>query len=170
TPLPVRPALTRRDKALIKLAEFRRKGPGYLIEWARNRIAWERQKRAGCAPEAAAPGAEFNNVKVQNAFLQAVRSYDTQRWEGPMTLFRPPLDHHWNVSGGMWVTAEKEYVFEDNDWRKYAPHMEVVEVPGDHEAMVLTPSVTVLAQELGEVIATALSERSGDATGRTAAE
>ncbi|MEM6305403.1 MAG: beta-ketoacyl synthase N-terminal-like domain-containing protein, partial [Pseudomonadota bacterium] len=47
TPLPVRPALTRRDKALIKLAEFRRKGPGYLIEWARNRIAWERQKRAG---------------------------------------------------------------------------------------------------------------------------
>ncbi|MEX0303439.1 MAG: acyltransferase domain-containing protein, partial [Leisingera sp.] len=41
TPLPVRPALSRQDKVLIKLAELRSKGPGYLGEWARNRVAWE---------------------------------------------------------------------------------------------------------------------------------
>ena len=48
------------------------------------------------------------------------------------------------------------YVFEDNDWRKYAPHLQVIEVPGDHVSMVLAPNVTVLAQELREVIAAAL--------------
>ena len=170
SPLPVRPSLSKPDKALIKVAEFRRKGPGYLIEWARNRWTWEMQKRRGDATsDTTAPGAEFNNVKVQNAFLQAVGSYDTQNWPGNITLFRPPLDHHWKVTNGMWVTSEKEYVFEDNDWRKYAPHLQVIEVPGDHESMVLTPNVTVLAQELSEVIGAALEDHM-DAPKRTAAE
>ncbi|MEM7320341.1 MAG: SDR family NAD(P)-dependent oxidoreductase, partial [Pseudomonadota bacterium] len=45
TPLPVRPTLSKKDKALIKLHEIRRKGPAYLAEWARSRWAWEQQKR-----------------------------------------------------------------------------------------------------------------------------
>jgi acyl transferase domain-containing protein/acyl carrier protein len=172
TPLPVRPSLNRRDKALIKLAELRAKGPRYLVEWARNRFAWEREKRAGHHANAyAPPGVEFNNLKVQQAFLQAVGSYDTPKWDGPLTLFRPALDRHWKVSEGRFVSAEREYVFEDNDWRRYAPNLEVIEVPGDHVSMVLAPSVTVLAQELREVIATALDEGQGDAWQRaTAAE
>ncbi len=157
TPLPVRPSLTKPDKALIKLAEIRAKGPGYLMEWARNRWTWERQKRAGLhTPGDDVPGTEFNNIKVQQAFLKAVGEYQTPRWEGPLTLFRPPLDLHWSVTGGKWVSAEREYVFEDNDWRKYAPNMEVIEVPGDHVSMVLAPNVTTLAHELREVIARAL--------------
>ena len=47
-----------RDKALIKLAELRRKGPAYLGEWARNRIEWERARRRGETGEAAAPGSD----------------------------------------------------------------------------------------------------------------
>jgi thioesterase domain-containing protein len=62
-----------------------------------------------------------------------------------MTLFRPPLDRKWQVTGGNWVSAEREYVFEDNDWTRWAPKVEVVEVPGDHDSMVLVPNVTVLA-------------------------
>ena len=73
-----------------------------------------------------------------------------------MTLFRPPLDRHWAVSSGKFVTAEKEYVYEDNQWRQFAPRLQVIEVPGDHVSMVLAPNVTVLAQELTEVIAAAL--------------
>ncbi|APE42970.1 polyketide synthase [Sulfitobacter alexandrii] len=157
TPLPVRPSLSRPDKALIKLAELRRKGPAYLAEWARNRWSWEIEKRRGLhQPGQDAPGAEFNNHKIQAAFLGAVAQYRTPAWDGPMTLFRPPMDLHWQVTGGNWVSAEREYVFEDNDWRKFAPNMEVVEVPGDHVSMVLAPNVTVLAQELREVIAAAL--------------
>ena len=157
TPLPVRPELTRPDKALIKLAELRSKGPRYVLEWARNRWIWEMQKRQGLhQPQTDAPGAEFNDHKIQAAFLTAVGQYQTPVWDGPMTLFRPPQDFHWQVTQGNWVSAEREYVFEDNDWRKYAPHLQVIEVPGDHVSMVLAPNVTVLAQELREVIAAAL--------------
>ena len=158
TPLPVRPALTKIDKAHIKLAELRDNGPAYLLEWARNRWAWERERRrpvldAGAEGDG---GISFNSLRIQAAFLRAVGHYQTPSWDGPLTLFRPPLDHHWAVSDGNHVSAEKEYVFEDNQWRQYAPRLQVIEVPGDHVSMVLTPNVTVLAQELSEVIAAAL--------------
>ncbi|MCX7559223.1 beta-ketoacyl synthase N-terminal-like domain-containing protein [Sulfitobacter sp. F26204] len=169
TPLPVRPVLSKPDKALIKIAELRRKGVGYLGEWARNRWAWELQKHAGMPPEQTA-ASEFNNLKIQNAFLDAVGSYQTKPWEGPLTLFRPPLDLHWQVTGGKWVSREREFVFEDNDWRRFAPHMEVIEVPGDHDSMMLAPNVTTLAQELREVIARALDDRGDDWQRATAAE
>lgn len=158
TPLPVRPALSKIDKAHIKLAELRRKGPAYLLEWARNRWAWERELRR--APQETGGegegGVSFNSLRIQAAFLGAVGRYETPRWDGPMTLFRPPLDRHWAVSSGQFVTAEKEYVYEDNQWRQFAPRLQVIEVPGDHVSMVLAPNVTVLAQELAEVIAAAL--------------
>ncbi|MGJ5620192.1 type I polyketide synthase [Sulfitobacter sp. MF3-043] len=157
TPLPVRPPLSRKDKTLLKLHEFHRKGPMYLIEWAKDRIAWEKECRAERRGEVAeTPGAEFNNHKIEQAFLTAAGAYVTPKWNGPLTLFRPPLDRHWQVSHGRWVNAEREYTFEDNDWRQYAPQIKVVEVPGDHVSMVLAPCVTVLAQELREVIAAAL--------------
>ncbi|MGJ8616310.1 MAG: alpha/beta fold hydrolase, partial [Sulfitobacter sp.] len=171
TPLPVRPLLNRKDKALIKLHELRRKGPGYLVEWAKNRIAWEMRDRSAPQDIATAPGAEFNNHKIEQAFLTAVGRYETQTWDGPLTLFRPPLDHHYKVSNGRWVSAEREYVYEDNQWRQFAPHLEVIEVPGDHVSMVLAPSVTVLAQELREVIALALDANdTTDLTQATAAQ
>ena len=97
-------------------------------------------------------------------------SYETPDWDGPLSLFRPALDFHWKVSGGNWVSSEKEYVFEDNDWRKYAPNIQVIEVPGDHEAMVLAPNVTTLAQELREVIGAALGSDEDDWSQATAAE
>ncbi|MDF3382631.1 MULTISPECIES: type I polyketide synthase [unclassified Sulfitobacter] len=172
TPLPVRPSLSKIDKAHIKLAELRRKGPAYLLEWARNRWAWERERRR--APQETSgegEGVSFNSLRIQAAFLRAVGRYETPQWDGPMTLFRPPLDRHWAVSDGQYVTAEKEYVYEDNQWRQYAPRLQVIEVPGDHVSMVLAPNVTVLAQELAEVIAAALPEGAGqDHTQATAAE
>ncbi len=156
SPLPVRPSLTRKDKALIKLAEFRRKGPGYAVQWLRDRRAWQQAQRGSAGPAQAVDSSSFNDDKISSAFLSAMTSYATPTWDGPMTLFRPPLDYHWQVSGGRWVTAAKEYVYPDNDWTRYAARMEVIEVPGDHENMVLAPNVTVLAQELREVIARAL--------------
>ena len=163
TPLPVRPALARKDKALIKMHELRRKGPRYLVEWAKSRLTWEQQRRAGPQYDVAtAAGAEFNNHKIEQAFLAAAGAYETPNWDGPLTLFRPPQDYHWKVSDGRWVSAEREYVFEDNAWRQYAPHIDVIEVPGDHVSMVLAPSVTVLAQELREVIAAALNADTTD--------
>jgi len=149
TPLPVRPSLSSRDKVLIKLAELRRKGPGYLREWALNRLQWELDKRR----EQGDSGQGFNNHKIEMAFRSAVEAYEVTPWEGRMLLFRPPLDRHWKVSGDKWVSAEREYVFDDNQWTQFVPGTEVIEVTGDHDSMVLDPNVSVLARHLADEIA-----------------
>ncbi|MBT8168155.1 SDR family NAD(P)-dependent oxidoreductase [Ruegeria litorea] len=146
TPLPVRPTLSKRDKALIKVSELRKKGPAFLTEWAGNRIAWELQKRQSERPQTAITS--FNNTKIESAFYQAISVYSLRPWSGPLVLFRPPLDKHWKVSGGRWVSQQREYVFEDNEWTQWAPKTRVVEVPGDHDSMVLVPNVAVLAEHL----------------------
>ena len=57
------------------------------------------------------------------------------------------------VSGGQWVSAAKEYVFPDNQWTPFAPRLEVFEVPGDHDSMVLEPNVRVMAARIRKLLA-----------------
>ncbi|MCF6233935.1 MAG: SDR family NAD(P)-dependent oxidoreductase [Rhodobacteraceae bacterium] len=151
TPVPVRPNLTRRDKAIIKLHEIRRKGIGYFGEWFAARLKWELEQRKPVMGDSNAR-ADFNTHKIETAFRAALTSYDPKPWNGPLTLFRPPLDRHWKVSNGHWVNSEREYVFDDNNWTQWAPQTEVIEVAGDHYNMVLVPNVTVLAEHLKEII------------------
>ena len=158
TPLPVRAALSQRDRALIKMQEFRRKGLGYFGEWAANRVAWEISKRQA-GPADGASASAFNNTKIEQAFRHAVGRYEVQPWDGNLVLFRPPLDRHWKVSGGQFVSAEREYVLHDNDWTRFAENTRVIEVPGDHDSMVLAPNVRVLAARLADEIAKAEHQR-----------
>lgn len=152
TPLPLRPELSRKDKALIKLAEFRRKGLGYAAEWWRARQAW---KAAQARPQTQAAEHELHNAAIEAAFRAALPAYDLKPWQGRVALFRPPLDRHWQVSGGQWVSAAKEYVFPDNQWSPFAPGLEVFEVPGTHDSMVLEPNVRVMAARIRKVLAAA---------------
>ncbi|WP_175393027.1 thioesterase domain-containing protein, partial [Leisingera sp. JC1] len=156
TPLPVRPELSRKDKALIKLRQFQERGPAYLLDWARTRLAWEIERRKAPPP---APGvAEFDNMKMEAAFRTAIGTYRTHPWDGSVALFRPPLDRRWRVSGGGWVSTTREYVYDDNDWCKWAPDTRVFEVPGDHNSMVLVPNVAVLAGQLKQLLDAAEDE------------
>jgi thioesterase domain-containing protein/acyl carrier protein len=150
TPLPMRPVLSRPDKALIKLAELRAKGPGYVLEWARNRMEWERRKRAGGPVQDDGP--RLHNEAIEAAFRAALPRYGMQAWQGRVALFRPPLDLHWKVTGGRWVSSAREYVFDDNDLTRFAPQLQVIEVPGDHDSMVLEPNVRVMAARLKRLI------------------
>jgi hypothetical protein len=93
----MRPALSRLDKALIKLAELRAKGPGYLLEWAQARA---RMEAASGQPQAAQAEAAFHNAAIEAAFRAALPRYAMARRDGATVLFRPPLDRHWQVSGG----------------------------------------------------------------------
>ncbi len=145
TPLPVRPELTRRDKALIKLAELRRKGPGYLREWWQARQAWKRKLADGPATDTSDA---FHNAAIEAAFRHAVSQYEVAPWSGNLVLLRPALDLHWQVSRGAWVSRQREYVHADNDWTRFAPNLRVIEVPGDHDSMVLEPNVRVMASQL----------------------
>ncbi|MDK2775900.1 MAG: phosphopantetheine-binding protein, partial [Tabrizicola sp.] len=153
TPLPVRPVLTKPDKAMIKLAEIRAGGPQFLADWARRRWEWERSRRARAANEPDPTVPSFNNASIEAAFRHAIGVYDLKAWtDGKVVLYRPPLDRRYKVTGGNWVSEAREYVFHDNLWTPFAPRLEVVEVPGDHDGMVLEPNVRVLAARMKAAI------------------
>jgi thioesterase domain-containing protein len=58
----------------------------------------------------------------------------------------------WDVAPGRLVSSERSYVVPDNGWSQWAPRLEVVEVPGDHDSMVLEPNVRVLAARMRRVV------------------
>ncbi|MCL4674760.1 MAG: polyketide synthase, partial [Pararhodobacter sp.] len=151
TPVPLRPALSRVDKALIKLHEFRRKGPGYATEWMQARRDWKAEL-ARRAEEGESEAGGFQNQAIEAAFREALPHVALAEYDAPVALFRPPLDRHWNVSGGRWVSRAKEYVYDDNDWSRWMPQLTVHEVPGDHDSMVLEPNVRVMASRLRGLI------------------
>lgn len=150
TPLPLRPKLSRQDKAMVKLGHFREKGLGYFVEWAKDRYAWEMRRFR--AQEDTPVDAQFHDQAIEAAFMNALPRYELKRWDGNVVLFRPPLQKRWKVSGGRYVTADKEYIYEDNDWGRWLDNLEVIEVPGDHDSMVLEPNVRVLAAEMRRCI------------------
>jgi acyl transferase domain-containing protein/thioesterase domain-containing protein len=165
TPLPVRPPLSRPDRALIKLAELRQGGPRFLADWARRRIAWERSRRARAAGEPDPTVPSFHNAAIEEAFRHAVGIYRLEPWaDGRVVLYRPPLDRRWKVTAENWVSNAREYVFPDNQWTPFAPRLKVVEVPGDHDSMVLEPNVRVLAARLRVALAEAEAEADRDRT------
>ncbi|WP_353473838.1 beta-ketoacyl synthase N-terminal-like domain-containing protein [Salipiger sp. H15] len=153
TPLPVRRPLARGDRLRIQWQEARAKGPLYPLVWARNRLRWEIARRRAATGTGAEAGHAFHNAEIEAAFLQAVAGYRMRRWDGPLVLYRPPLVGKWRVGAGRMVNSERAYVLHDNDWGQYAPQVEVHEVPGDHDSMVLEPNVRVLAAQLRRAIA-----------------
>jgi acyl transferase domain-containing protein/thioesterase domain-containing protein/acyl carrier protein len=152
TPLPQRRPLGRKDRLLIQFQETRRKGLVYPFVWLRNRVLWEIERRKVTEETRAAHS--FHNAEIEQAFLQAVASYQVKPWSGRIALFRPPLVGTWTVSGGKLVNHERSYLFDDNDWGQHTPQIEVFEVPGDHDSMVLEPNVRVLASYLRNAITT----------------
>lgn len=156
TPLPMRRPLDRGDRLRIQWQEAKAKGVFYPLIWARNRLRWEIEKRR--AKDETGAGHAFHNAEIEAAFLSAVAQYRLRPWDGRLVLYRPPLVGKWRVGGGRMVNSERAYVLHDNDWGQYVPGVEVHEVPGDHDSMVLEPNVRVLAAQMRRAIAEAEAE------------
>ncbi|MBT53145.1 MAG: polyketide synthase [Mameliella sp.] len=150
TPLPQRRALSRRDRLIIQWHQAREKGPLYPFIWLKNRIAWEIAKRRQVAETGPQHG--FHNAEIEAAFYRAIAGYTVRPWDGRVVLCRPPLVGKWTVSNGALVNSERTYVTHDNDWGRMVPGVEVHEVPGDHDSMVLEPNVRVLAAIMRDAI------------------
>jgi acyl transferase domain-containing protein/acyl carrier protein len=168
TPLPLREPLNRQDRLLIRLGEMREGGFGFFRKWLRDRLAYEvgRRKKAQ-ALEAGAPASEgaFHDLAIEAAFISWLPGMQVTPWDGPVAMFRPPLDRRWKVSGGRHVTTGREYLLEDNGWTPFMPRLQVIEVPGDHDSMVLEPNVRRMASVLRDL----LREADGDAPARAKA-
>jgi len=156
TPLPQRRPLSRRDRLMIQGQELKAGGPLYPLRWAARRLAWEITKRRP-KPASETDAHHFHDSAIEAAFYRAIAKYQVRPWAGALHLFRPPLVGKWQVSDGRWVSSERAYVLPDNDWSGFAPQVQVTEVPGTHDSMVLEPNVRVLAARLRRVIAAAES-------------
>ncbi|HEY8427381.1 MAG TPA: thioesterase domain-containing protein, partial [Sandaracinaceae bacterium] len=155
TPLPFPPPkLSLRDRALIQIQQLKRKGPAYLGEWAEKRARWELDKlrKRLHEPEPERTPDTFHDRAIEAAFRRALARYVLEPWPGRLTLFRPPLEVAYDLGGGRLLDGDREYVYEDNGWTPYVREIDVFEVPGDHDSMVLEPNVRVLARKLREVI------------------
>ena len=92
--LPQTPRLSKLDRAKIQWQRVRQRGPGYLLDWARNRAKWQMEQiqlRMGNREPARAED-QFHNEAIERAFRAALPRYPMRHYPGPMVLFRPKLD------------------------------------------------------------------------------
>ena len=50
------------------------------------------------------------------------------------------------------IDSQRAYVMPDNGWSRLIGGIEVIEVPGNHDSMVLEPNVRVLGGEMKRLI------------------
>jgi acyl transferase domain-containing protein/thioesterase domain-containing protein/acyl carrier protein len=148
-------SLTFRDKLQIFLQRLNQRGLRYFSEWLRARIQWEIERRRS-EHEAISQSYEFRSASIEAAFCRALERYDTDTYAGAVHLFRPALPIANRLGNGRDVNESREFVYADNSWGRYLEGpFDVVEVPGDHDSMVLEPNVRVLAEALRDRLAAA---------------
>jgi thioesterase domain-containing protein len=94
----------------------------------------------------------FHDEAIERAFRGALARYELQPYAGRVVLFRPKLEVAYDLGNGRLLDHDREYVFEDNGWTPYVGSLDVLEVPGDHDSMVLEPNVRVLVRKLREIV------------------
>jgi acyl transferase domain-containing protein/thioesterase domain-containing protein/acyl carrier protein len=151
TPFPERVPLSMADRVAIRTQDIRREGPAFFIRYAKWRVEWERQ-RLRDRNAGAASGEQFHSKEIQAAFLRALWRYQAKSYAGNVLLLRPKLRIAYRLSGGRLLNPDREPVHPDNGWSAYAPNLAIIEVPGDHDAMVLEPNVRVLAGHLRKAL------------------
>jgi thioesterase domain-containing protein len=154
TSVPRSPILRASERARILWQRVRRRGPIAVSDWARDKLRFElarvRSKRRG---EAAHPQpCEFRSEEIGAAFRRALERFDVKPYAGVGTLFRPRLSVAHVLGPGRMTNARREFVFPDNGWGAHAGRIDVHEVPGDHDSMVLEPNVRVVAARLSNCI------------------
>jgi acyl transferase domain-containing protein len=157
TPLPHPDALTRRDKVIMHLQNARRIGLSYPLHIVRNRIAWRRRLRQEALAAAATEG-ELHSKAIGEAFYRALDRYEVRPYDGTITLFRPKLQPAHILGRGRQIDSKRDFLYEDNGWTPWCKRVDVTEVPGDHDSMVLEPNVRVLAMRMRSAIETAQEE------------
>ncbi len=145
--------LSPRDRATIQLQRIQQKGAGYVVEWAQNRLEWELGKlRQRFEEEEQLAETEFHNEAIEGAFRRALARYTIPHWDQRLVLFRPPLEKAYDLGDGRILNHDREYVYPDNGWSEHCDQVEVYEVPGDHDSMVLEPNVRVMASRLKQIL------------------
>jgi thioesterase domain-containing protein len=156
TPIPSDPPLTKRDRLAIQRQKFQREGIGYVWKWVENRYRWQQELKAKAEQVAEqaqeSSGHDFHSQVIEAAFYRALGRYDLQPSDLDVVLFRPRLKPAFQLAPGRAINADQRLIHFDNGWAPFVRSVDVHEVPGDHDSMVLEPNVRVLARQLRESI------------------
>jgi thioesterase domain-containing protein len=158
--LPQTPRVTKVDRAKIQLQRLKSRGPGYAAEWARNRFRWQieqLQARFDLGEPQESNGDQFNNAAIEAAFRAALPQYQMQHFPGKLVLFRPKLDCAYMLGKERVLDSAKEWVWHDNGFGQWADAIDIHEMPGNHDSMVLEPNVRVMASRLSHCLSEAES-------------
>lgn len=149
TPLPKRRSLSKWDRVLMQVENFKAEGWRYPVNWLQRRKAWKKgvQAKAEALSQTDLQN-QFHDAQIEAAFLSSIAKYSPLRWAGKTVLFRPKLLPKWVLPNGHMVNSERNYLFHDNDWGELLPDILISEVPGDHDSMVLEPNVRVMATRM----------------------
>lgn len=152
TPYPADVALSVSDRVAMKLQDIEREGFAFASNWVRRRIAWERKRADARRNEAPKSADQLHNEEVEAAFRRALARYRGAPYDGTVLMLRPRLQVHYRLSGGRLLNHERSLLRADNGWTPYTKDLTVLEVPGDHDSMVLEPHVRVLARHLRDAL------------------
>ncbi|MEX2209207.1 MAG: beta-ketoacyl synthase N-terminal-like domain-containing protein [Myxococcota bacterium] len=150
----------------IHAQRMAREGLSYPLAWLRNRIRWEFEKRAArrAPPVRDLSPAEFRSGEIEKAFLEALAHYRTPVYPGKALLLRPRHDDWLSLGGGLLMNPHNRGQIANHE-NRFAPHVlggvEVHEVSGDHDAMVLEPHVRNLSAKLRACLDEAIQAKAG---------
>ena len=152
TPYPTPVPLSVTDRLMMKLQDVEREGLAFPVNWVRRRIAWEIRRAETRRTGAPKSTEQFHNEEIEEAFRRALARYRGAPYGGPVLMLRPKLEVHYRVSGGRQLNHERSLLRADNGWSPYVADLTVLEVPGDHDSMVLEPHVRVMSGHLREAL------------------
>jgi acyl transferase domain-containing protein/thioesterase domain-containing protein len=153
-------------KLRIQMQRLAREGVSYPLTFVRNRIRWELEKRAARAAPAVRDlsPAEFRSGEIEKAFLEALSKYRTPVYPGKVVLFRPSHADWFTLGDGLQMNPQNRGQIGNHE-NRFGPHVtggiEVHEVSGDHDAMVLEPHVRNLAAQLRACLDEAIQAKAG---------
>lgn len=146
------------DRLSMMLQGLRTEGWRFAAQKLRNRAAWKRQQsesRAQAAAQAREGGVTFQSQRIGAAFIRALARYVVRRVAVPAAVFRPKLDVRFKLSDGRMIDSKRDLVAPDNGWTPFVERLDVYEVPGNHDSMVLEPNVRVVVALMRRAIAAA---------------
>lgn len=160
TPIAGGPSMTKAEKVQFHLQNLRAEGASYPVNWLRHKREYAEVKRQRDRDDAASldPLARhdgdldgdldrgvLHSTEIESAFYRALEIYTTPRHHGVISLFRPKLVPAHVFGPDRWLSDVKRFLFHDNGWAPFCDRVDVFEVPGTHDTMVLEPNVRVLA-------------------------
>ena len=156
TPLPKDQPLSLKDKLTIHQQNLTKQGPMYAVNWLKEKrqykVSLKVREQKLKAQEQDKKGHDFHSQVVEAAFYRALEKYELEPQPFDVVLFRPKLQPAHQLGPGRAINIHRRFIYHDNGWTPIVKRVDVFEVPGDHDSMVLEPNVRVLAAKLRQCI------------------